>query len=194
MRWHGLGIALLAGILGVAAPVSAQTGQSPVYVELATDMGDIVLELYPSKAPETVDNFLDYVADYYYDGLIFHRVVDGFVIQTGGYRFDLTPAREPGEPVVNESGNGLKNRTGTVAMARHPDPDSARAQFYINLADNTNLDPAGGKPGYTVFGRVVDGMSVVEAIGRLPVRRTDRFEHLPTETVRILSARKVSPP
>ncbi len=162
-------------------------------VRLETDLGTIVLELYPAKAPRTVENFLQYADRYFYDGLIFHRVVRDFVIQSGGYRFDLT-YKEPDEPIVNESNNGLKNKVGTVAMARSSDPDSASAQFYINLSDNPTLDARGDKPGYTVFGRVVDGMDVVKAIGNVPVRDTEEFQNLPETPVRILKARRVEAP
>ena len=153
-------------------------------VVIVTDLGDIQLELHADKAPQTVENFLQYVNRYFYDGMLFHRVVKGFIIQSGGHTFDLT-AKEPDEPVANESANGLKNRRGTIAMARLADPDSARAQFYINLDDNTTLDPDGDKPGYTVFGTVTDGMAVVDAIGNVPVHHIPRFQHLPVEPVQI---------
>ena len=143
--------------------------------------------------PATVDNFLDHARNYFYDGLIFHRVVKGFVIQSGGHTFDLT-AKEPGEAVINESANGLKNVRGSIAMARHADPDSARTQFFINLRDNGNLDPAGDKPGYTVFGRVTTGMEVVDAIGDVRVQSLGNFTHLPVIPVRILSIREITEP
>ena len=153
-------------------------------VVIVTDLGDIHLELHADKAPQTVENFLQYVNRYFYDGMLFHRVVKGFIIQSGGHTFDLT-AKETDEPVVNESANGLKNRRGTIAMARLADPDSARSQFYINLDNNTTLDPKGDKPGYTVFGTVTDGMEVVDAIGNVPVQHLPRFQHLPVEPVQI---------
>lgn len=188
IRFFVLAVGLLLGGGAVAAEHTA-----PVRVSLETDRGEILLEVYPDKAPHTVANFLDYVDRYYYDGLIFHRVVKGFVIQSGGHNYDLS-AKEPGEPVINESANGLTNRRGTVAMARYADPDSARSQFYINLADNGNLDPKGDKPGYTVFGKVIDGMKVVDDIGRLKTRRVDKFDNLPQEPVQILRARVVTEP
>lgn len=159
-------------------------------VVIVTDLGDIQLELYADEAPRTVENFLQYVNRYFYDGMLFHRVVKGFIIQSGGHTFDLS-TKEPDEPVVNESANGLKNERGTIAMARLADPDSARAQFYINLDDNTTLDPDGDKPGYTVFGMVTDGMEVVDAIGNVPVHRRPRFQHLPVEPVQIHRIRVV---
>ena len=162
-------------------------------VKLHTDLGSIVVELYPQKAPVTVENFLGYVKDYYYPGTLFHRVVNGFMIQAGGYSFDLTP-REPGEPIINESANGLLNQRGTIAMARLRDPDSARAQFFINLADNQHLNATAEKPGYTVFGRVIEGMDVVDRIGKSKTKRlNNRFTHLPEEPVMILTASLLNP-
>ena len=184
--------ALLVMLLCLCSSAYAAQQTTPVQVRLETDLGNILLELYPDKAPKTVENFVGYVNRYFYDGLIFHRVVKGFVIQSGGNMFDLSE-KDPGEPVVNESANGLKNSRGTIAMARHADPDSARAQFYINLGNNTNLDPQGDKPGYTVFGRVIEGMDVVDAIGKLKTRALEEFEHLPVKTVQILRARVVTP-
>ncbi len=174
----------LLGLLLAATPVMAANPR----VVIVTDMGEIRLELYADKAPQTVDNFLRYVNRYFYDGLLFHRVVKGFVIQSGGHTFDLS-AKEADEPVVNESHNGLKNLRGTIAMARLADPDSARSQFYINLSDNANLDPTDDKPGYTVFGAVIEGMVVVDAIGEVPVHHLPRFQHLPVEPVQILKVR-----
>lgn len=132
-------------------------------VRMTTSLGEIVVELFPNDAPRTVDNFLERVDEGFYEGLIFHRVVAGFVIQTGGYDAGLN-YREPPGNVPNESANGLRNSRGTLAMARLNDPDSANTQFYINVKDNTHLDGAPGQPGYTVFGRVVEGMDVVTEI------------------------------
>src|SRR5690606_20370188 len=143
-------------LVGIVLAVTAQgiEATAPVQVNVKTDKGDFTIELYPDKAPETVANFLGYANRYFYDGLIFHRVVKDFVIQTGGYTFDLS-TKETDDPVINESDNGLKNRRGTLAMARHADPNSATSQFYINVRDNSSLDASAGKPGYTVFGKVV---------------------------------------
>jgi cyclophilin family peptidyl-prolyl cis-trans isomerase len=126
-----------------------------------------VLELDAARAPKSTVNFLRYVRDGHYDGTIFHRVITGFVAQGGGYDAEFAE-RETREPVQNESKNGLSNERGTIAMARTQDPHSATAQFYINLADNARLDGAEGRWGYTVFGRVVDGMDVVDAIAAVP--------------------------
>ena len=138
-------------------------------VELKTNLGIITVELYPEKAPQTVKNFLQYVQSDFYKGTVFHRVIPGFMIQGGGFSPDFTqqPTRDP---VRNEAANGLKNETGTIAMARTPDPHSATAQFFINVADNAFLDhtaPTARGYGYTVFGRVVKGMDVVNKIAQL---------------------------
>lgn len=141
---------------------AAKAADAPV-VLLDTTAGEIRIQLFPDKAPRTVDNFLRLVDDGFYDGLIFHRVVANFVIQAGGYDAEMN-LREPPGTVANESFNGLRNRRGTVAMARLRDPDSASAQFFINVKDNAHLDAKPGQPGYTVFGEVVAGMDAVTAI------------------------------
>ncbi len=147
-----------------AAPAVSATAPR---VTLKTNMGNIVLELNPAKAPKSVENFLQYVADKHYDGTVFHRVIPTFMIQGGGFSQDLTmkPTRPP---VTNEADNGLSNVRGSVAMARTNDPNSATAQFFINVVDNRNLDhfskDNGQTWGYAVFGKVVSGMEVVDAI------------------------------
>ena len=141
-------------------------------VRLATSEGDIVLELYPDKAPKTVANFLQYVEAKHYDGLVFHRVIDGFMIQGGGYdgkysqRITRPPIQHEGH-VILEKG-GPKNAVGTIAMARTSDPNSATSQFFINVGNNTRLDPTPGSPGYVAFGKVVSGMEVVNKIKAMP--------------------------
>jgi len=184
--------ALLACCVAAFGAQGADT-HVPVQVLVKTDQGDFTLELYPDRAPKTVANFLDYSRRYFYDGLIFHRVVKDFVIQSGGYTFDLS-AKETDEPVVNESANGLKNTRGSLAMARHTDPDSATSQFYVNLKNNSSLDAKGGKPGYTVFGKVISGMETVDAIAAVRVRREGAFTHLPAQPIQILSIREISAP
>jgi peptidyl-prolyl cis-trans isomerase A (cyclophilin A) len=161
-----------------------------VQVLMTTDKGNITLELYPDKAPATVANFLGYVRSNFYDGLIFHRVIKGFVIQSGGYTVDLVQ-KEPGAPVINEARNGLKNQRGTLAMARHADPDSATSQFFINLRHNDHLDK---RPGYAVFGRVIEGMKVADAIGKTRVTEKEDLTDLPLKPVRILSIREIKAP
>jgi peptidyl-prolyl cis-trans isomerase A (cyclophilin A) len=170
---------ILAGTLFLALPAAAQR------VRLATSAGDIVLELNREKAPKTVDNFLGYVKSGHYEGVIFHRVIDGFMIQTGGFKADLSekPTRAP---IPLEAGNGLSNVRGSVAMARTNNPNSAAAQFFINVNDNPRLDTAGG--GYAVFGKVVEGMDVVDRIRVIPTRPSGMHGNLPEQAVTIKSA------
>jgi len=149
--------------------LGAQAQENP-HVVLHTNQGDITLELYPDKAPKTVENFLQYVRDGFYDGTIFHRVISNFMIQGGGYTQTYQRKRTRA-PIPNEADNGLSNLRGTIAMARTADPHSATAQFFINVVDNKFLDyraPTTRGWGYCVFGRVVDGMDVVDKIRRIP--------------------------
>jgi peptidyl-prolyl cis-trans isomerase A (cyclophilin A) len=178
-----------AALVAVVLSLVATGGGAETKVILETNRGVIELQLDPAKAPVTVANFLKYVDDGFYDGLIFHRVLAGFVIQAGGYDASMN-YREPGNPIVNESANGLRNKKGTIAMARQDDPDSATAQFYINVADNPTLDPESGKPGYAVFGRVISGIDVVEAIELTPVHTVDGMVGVPVDPVVILKARR----
>ena len=153
---------------------------------VVTDLGKITIELNAEAAPQTVANFIAYAESYHYDLLIFHRVIDDFMIQTGGYEFDLSHRKPDRDPIVNESANDLKNLRGTVAMARYNDPDSARAQFYINLQHNPHLDATADRPGYTVFGKVVEGMDVVDRIAEVPVRKiSPSLTHVPQTAVQI---------
>lgn len=159
-------------IFQTAGPLSAAALNNP-RVLMETNFGDLVIELYPEQAPVTVDNFLGYVRSGFYDGLLFHRVIEDFMIQGGGYYligqtiYQLTP----GPPIINESANGLSNLRGTIAMARTAEPDSATSQFYINHVDNLFLDRANASDGvgYCVFGRVVRGMEVVDSIAQTTV-------------------------
>ena len=174
---------LLAAVLATASPAFAQK------VRLATSAGDIVLELEPGKAPRTVDNFLRYVQAGHYDGVIFHRVIENFMIQTGGYQPDMSekPTRAP---IVLESRNGLSNVRGSIAMARTATPASATAQFFINVNDNLFLDQARARDGegYAVFGKVVEGMDVVEKIRAVPTKPAGMHENLPITPVTIRKA------
>ena len=159
-------------------------------VLLETTSGDILLELFPDKAPETVANFLQYVDDGFYADTIFHRVIPGFMIQGGGLgaRMDT---RETRPPVKNEADNGLKNERGALAMARTMDPHSATAQFFINLVDNAFLDHTAPSPdgwGYCVFGRVSEGMDVVDKIAKVKTRTVGGFENVPADMVMITGA------
>lgn len=164
-------------------------------VRLETSMGDIVVELDRRRAPVTVNNFLRYVTDGRYDGTIFHRVMPGFVVQGGGYT-ETIEERETYPPIFNESGNGLMNMPMTVAMARYDDPHSATNQFYFNLAANASLDPSPRSWGYAVFGQVVSGQEVVEAIAAVETGYHEPLdaENVPLVPVRILSARVVDSP
>ncbi|WP_323844843.1 peptidylprolyl isomerase [Microbulbifer magnicolonia] len=159
-------------------------------VELKTDLGTIQVELFQDKAPATVGNFLAYLDSGFYNGVIFHRVIPDFMVQTGGHTFDFQLKETRGE-VVNESANGLQNLRGTLAMARKDDPDSATSQFFINLKHNSHLDAAEDKPGYTVFGRVTQGMDVVEKIVAEPRGLYRAFPQAPNVPVRILTARRI---
>ncbi len=177
--------ALALGCLSIYAHAEDQR------VLMKTSLGDITLELYGDKAPQTVENFLGYVDDGFYDGTIFHRVIDGFMIQGGGLGPDMQK-KATREPVENEANNGLKNVRGSIAMARTGDPHSATAQFFINHSDNESLDyPSRDGWGYTVFGRVVAGMDVVDAIAEVPTSSRGGRRDVPDETVLIESAKRV---
>ncbi|RZL43650.1 MAG: peptidyl-prolyl cis-trans isomerase [Variovorax sp.] len=177
---------LLALSLAMSGPALAQ-GAAP-RVKLATSAGDIVLELAPEKAPKTVANFLQYVRDKHYDGTVFHRVIDGFMIQGGGYAADFKE-RPTRAPVPLEARNGLRNERYTVAMARTSDPDSATAQFFINVKDNANLDaPNPDGHGYTVFGKVVSGTEVVDRIRAVRTTSQGRMQNVPVDPITIQSA------
>ena len=147
-----------------------------------TSLGDFVIELDPENAPITVSNFLQYADDGFYDGTIFHRVLPEFVVQGGGLTPDLAQ-KETRPPIANEASNGLSNVRGTVAMARTDDPDSATAQFFVNVIDNLDLDADEDTAGYAVFGRVVEGMDVVDSIAAQPTEERDGFTDVPVEDV-----------
>ena len=162
-------------------------------VRLRTNLGDIVIALYPDQAPVSTDNFLQYVASGFYDGTQFHRVVAAappYMIQGGGFDADRNEKATRG-PIINESTNGLSNVRGTVAMARTGDPDSATSGFYINFRDNLYLDARDGRPGYAVFGVVVEGMDVVDRMSTAPTREIPRtqFAALPVDPIVVESSR-----
>ena len=161
-----------------------------ILVAVKTDLGAFVIEVYPKAAPATVQNFLVYVDAKFYDGTIFHRIVPGFVVQGGGMTVDFAE-KKTRNPVVNESVNGLKNDYQSVAMARQSEPDSATAQFYVNLQNNAALNATEVKPGYTVFGKVVAGMDVIEKIAQEPRGMYRAFPEAPNYAVRILSAERI---
>ena len=181
------GIGLFAAGAVLAAKPAAPANNNP-RVTLTTTMGDIVVELYPDKAPKTVENFLQYVKDKHFDGTIFHRVIKEFMIQTGGYDVNMWP--RPTRPAIPlESKNGLKNERGTLAMARGA-PDSASDQFFINVVNNDglNIGKAGDKAGYAVFGKVVTGMNVVDKISVVKTGVKDGQKDVPLKPVTLTSA------
>ncbi len=174
---------------GEPAKAPAEPSARPK-VALETAMGRVVLELDRAKAPKTVDNFLGYVKAGHYDGTIFHRVIPGFMIQGGGMSADMGE-RKTGAPIPNEADNGLKNERGTVAMARTSDPNSATAQFFVNLVDNKFLNHSGKNPqgwGYAVFGKVVEGMDVVDKIAGVKTGNKGPHQNVPVEAVVITKA------
>jgi len=169
---------------------TAEEKKNPV-VRIETSLGTIRVELYPLQAPETVKNFLQYVDDRFYDGLIFHRIIKDFMIQGGGFEPGMKP-RKTRPPIKNESANGLSNRRGTIAMARTADPDSATSQFYINVRDNTFLDRKEARDGvgYCVFGRVIEGMDVVDKISLVKTTTRGGYRDVPEQEVIIKSVRR----
>ncbi len=176
-------------------PVKPAPAPSASYPEVAieTTLGTFVVQLDSGRAPLTVKNFMHYVQTGFYEGTIFHRVIPGFVIQGGG--FTGTYVEKPtAAPIPNESGNGLSNLRGTIAMARDTDPHTATAQFYINLVDNRNLDPRPDRWGYAVFGQVVQGMDVVDKIAAVPAGKAGPFDKdAPLTPVVILNAVVLKP-
>ncbi|GLR28454.1 peptidylprolyl isomerase [Psychrobacter pacificensis] len=166
----------------------------PPVVELDTNMGAIVIELNEEKAPKTVENFLNYVKSGHYDGTIFHRIIDGFMIQGGGMDAEMNE-KATNAPIENEADNGLKNDKGTIAMARTQDPHSATSQFFINVKDNDFLNHSGKNMqgwGYTVFGKVTSGMDVIDKMRGVPTGRFGMHADVPKEPVVINSATIVS--
>ena len=177
----------------VALAITGTAAADGPRVRLVTSLGEIVVELDAEKAPRSTENFLAYAKDGFYDGTLFHRVISTFMIQGGGFDRDFN-RKQTRPPIPNEAQNGLSNLRGTIAMARTRDPDSATAQFFINVVDNRNLDhtaPTQRGWGYAVFGRVVAGMEVVDAIRAVPTGRQGRYSDVPVEPVVIESARVV---
>jgi peptidyl-prolyl cis-trans isomerase A (cyclophilin A) len=182
-------VGLLFGIFICARPVNAQNTTNNPKVTMETSMGKLVIELFPKEAPETTKNFLGYVQDRYYDGTIFHRVIAGFMIQGGGFTESMGKKDTRG-PIKNEAANGLKNDRGTIAMARTSDPDSATAQFFINLVNNEGLNrPKPDGYGYAVFGKVIEGMEVVDRIAKVQTGVKGPFRDVPETTVTIKSVK-----
>jgi len=159
-------------------------------VRFDTSHGSFTIELYPKEAPVTVENFLKYVDDGFFDGTIFHRIVPGFVIQGGGLTSDFNN-KETRAPITNEAKNGLKNTRGSLSMARTSDINSATSQFFVNLSDNAFLDNGPRDFGYAVFGKVVDGLETVDKIAKVKTGRRKGYQDAPMEDVIITSAKRV---
>lgn len=181
---------MLSWIVACCMLTAVGVTHAATQVLFETNQGNFTVEVYPDKAPKTVENFLHYVKDGFYSNTIFHRVIGRFMIQGGGFDRELNekPTRAP---IVNEANNGLVNQTGTIAMARTPDPNSATAQFFVNVADNQFLDYTSPEPdriGYCVFGKVTTGMDVVFKISNLPTGNQRGFSDVPIRTVIIKRA------
>ena len=159
-------------------------------IRFETSLGDFTIELFEKEAPESVANFTRYIDDGFFDGTIFHRIVPGFVIQGGGFTEDMTQKKTKA-PVKNEADNGLKNKRGTLSMARTNDINSATSQFFVNLKDNDFLDNSRGNFGYAVFAKVTDGMDVVDKIAAVATGRKKGFDDVPVETVTMKSVRSL---
>ena len=180
-------IACLALIL---AGIKRDASENYPQIEIVTTSGTIVVELDRNRAPKTVENFLNYVQSGAYVGTIFHRVIPGFVIQTGGYDVNLNEIDTLPE-IINESGNGLKNQRMSLGMARTNEPHSGSSQFYINLNDNFSLDPMPTRWGYSVFGDVIDGFSVVDDIASNATQTTKGFQDVPVAPIIILEVNRI---
>jgi len=182
-------------LLGLSfAPGAARADEPPTQVRIVTNMGEFVIEVRPDRAPLTVANFLRYVREGFYSNTLIHRVVPNFVIQGGGHDAATMKLKTTHENIVNEAGNGLQNKRGTVGLARTPEPHSGNAEFYLNLVDNPDLDPVPTRWGYAVFGRVVQGMDVIDRIGEIPTGAVGPFKQdAPLKPVIIESATIVAP-
>lgn len=189
-------ISLVSALVFLAAVVpgdAEEASKSNPKVVLDTSRGEIVIELFADRAPQTVQNFLTYVDAGFYDGTIFHRVIPNFMIQGGGFTADMNQ-KSTNDPIINEADNGLKNQRGTIAMARTSDPHSATGQFFINSVDNDFLNFKSKTPqgwGYAVFGKVVEGIEVVDAISAVKTKTQGRYQDVPAEPVVVKSARRL---
>jgi len=185
-------ITALAVLAAVVPGDAEETVKDNPKVVLDTSKGEIVIELFADRAPETVQNFLAYVDAEFYDGTIFHRVIPNFMIQGGGFTADMNQ-KTTNAPIENEADNGLKNERGTIAMARTSDPHSATGQFFINSVDNDFLNYKSKTPqgwGYAVFGKVVEGIEVVDAISAVKTKTEGMYQDVPAEAVVINSAKR----
>lgn len=179
--------------ISLVLPITGQA-QSTTQVRFQTTLGNFVVELYPAKAPKTVQNFVQYAQDKHFDGTIFHRVIDGFMVQGGGFTADM--AQKPTRaPIPLEIDRSLKNERGTIAMARTGNPNSATAQFFINLVDNANLNaPQPDGYGYAVFGKVISGMETIDAIRSVATRNQNGFQNVPATPITINTATVLTSP
>ena len=188
---------IVALILCAGLPLAggaARADQPPPQVRVSTNMGDFVIELYPDRAPITVANFLRYVREGFYTNTLIHRVVPNFVIQGGGHDATTLKLKPTHDNIVNEAGNGLQNKRGMVGVARTVSPHTGNAEFYVNLVDNPDLDPVPTRWGYAVFGRVVQGMDVIDRIGETPTGAVGQFKQdAPLKPVIIQSMTVVAP-
>ena len=190
-RWILIAALALCCVAGMAFAEEGETVDKPTVI-VTTSLGEIVIELDPEKAPITVENFLKYVDDEHYDGTVFHRVIKSFMIQGGGFDAEMVQ-KENRSPIKNEANNGLKNDTGTIAMARTQVVDSATSQFFINTKSNDALNFRSADPrgyGYCVFGKVIEGMDVVVTIENSTTGNKGRFQNVPAETITIESVRR----
>lgn len=194
MRKLMLAGALMASLMTGVTMAADEVKAPPLYVEMDTNLGNVVFELDEAKAPVTVENFKNYVDDGFYDGLIFHRVIDGFMVQGGGFDADMKQ-KKTAAPIKIESDNGLKNVRGSIAMARTMDPNSATSQFFINTQDNTFLDyPGQDGYGYTVFGKVVEGMDVIDKMEKVKTTSKAMHQDVPVKPIVIESMKFVEKP
>ena len=184
--WNRIGRRAAITACALLLPLFASAADAP-RVQFKTSLGDFVVELNPEKAPKTVENFLGYVKSKHYEGTIFHRVMDGFMVQAGGYTFSLGEKSTRG-PIPLEANNGLSNDRGTIAMARTNVPNSATAQFFINVADNAMLNAKGPNDGYAVFGKVVSGMEVIDKIRVVSTTVKGMHQNVPVTPIIITSA------
>ena len=193
MQFTIFGLIFLVSVAMVVSPSESGAGEENPTVLMETSLGSITIELDQAKAPITVKNFLSYVDEKFYDGTIFHRVISNFMIQGGGFTADMQQKRAKA-PIKNEAGNGLKNMTGTLAMARTNVVNSATAQFFINVVDNDFLDHQNTTPqgfGYAVFGKVIEGMDVVDKIKAVKTGSKMGFSDVPAEAVVIKSVKRI---
>jgi len=182
-------LTVLFSLMLLAGPAHANNNELPK-VRVLTSEGAFVLQLRPDVAPETVDNFLNYADKGFYDGTLFHRVISGFMIQGGGFTEDMS--RKPTDaPVINEASETLPNLRSTIAMARTQDPDSATSQFFVNVSDNDFLNAGVRGPGYTVFGKVIEGMGVVDRIASVDTRRVGGMGDVPASPITIESVTRL---